>query len=159
MAYISFIRLVASDRGARKIGLLSSTLFALAYAFAIGMIFRNLIPVPEYIAVPQVILITRGPIGQVPWLVVIGRQAKTVDTVPAAECPKVGLFQGMKAPDTAFVTVDGKKLRLSELRGRFVVIWFMAAWCPSCAAVGPLIKDAVKGRADVAVIVVDLWTR
>jgi hypothetical protein len=92
MAYISFIRLVASDRGARKIGLLSSTLFALAYAFAIGMIFRNLIPVPEYITVPQVILITRGPIGQVPWLVVIGRQAKTVDTVPAAECPKVGLF-------------------------------------------------------------------
>jgi peroxiredoxin len=90
---------------------------------------------------------------------VIGRQAKTVDTVPAAESPKVGPFQGMKAPDTAFVTVDGKTLRLSELRGRFVVIWFMAAWCPSCAAVGPLIKDAVKGRADVAVIVVDLWTR
>jgi thiol-disulfide isomerase/thioredoxin len=90
---------------------------------------------------------------------VIGRQAKTIDTVPAAESPKVGPFQGMKAPDTAFVTVDGKTLRLSELRGRFVVIWFMAAWCPSCAAVGPLIKYAVKGRADVAVIVVDLWTR
>jgi hypothetical protein len=70
MAYISFIGLVASDRGARKIGVLSSTLFALAYAFAIGMIFRNPVPVPEYITVPQVILVTRGPIGQVPWLVV-----------------------------------------------------------------------------------------
>jgi thiol-disulfide isomerase/thioredoxin len=90
---------------------------------------------------------------------VIGTQAKTVNTAPAAESPKVGPFQGMKAPDTAFVTVDGKTLRLSELRGRFVVIWFMAAWCPSCATVGPLIKDAVKGRGDVIVIVVDLWTR
>ena len=68
---------------------------------------------------------------------VIGRQAKTVDTVPAAESPKVGPFQGMKAPDTAFVTVDGKTLRLSELRGRFVVIWFIASRYPSCAAVVP----------------------
>jgi hypothetical protein len=78
MAYTSFIRLVASDRGARKIGVLSSTLFALAYAFAIGMIFRNPIPVPEYITVPQVILITRGPIGQVPWLVVYADRYWTI---------------------------------------------------------------------------------
>ena len=71
MAYTRFVRLVASDRGARKIGVLSSTLFALAYAFAIGMVFRNPVPVPEYITVPpQVIPVARGPISQVPWLVV-----------------------------------------------------------------------------------------
>jgi len=68
MAYTRFVRLVASDRGARKIGVLSSTLFALAYAFAIGMVFRNPVPVPEYITVPpQVIPVARGPISQVPW--------------------------------------------------------------------------------------------
>ncbi len=89
---------------------------------------------------------------------VIGGQAKTANTVPDVESPKIGPFQGMKAPDTVFVTVDGRTLSLSDLRGRFVVVWFMAAWCPSCATVGPLIKDAVKGR-DVVVIVVDLWTR
>ena len=95
--------------------------------------------------------LSAGPLGgstaTVPTL--IGRQAETVNTVPATESPKVGPFQGMMAPDTAFVTVDGKTFRPSELRVRFVVIWFMAAWCPSCAAVGPLKKDAVKGRADV----------
>jgi thiol-disulfide isomerase/thioredoxin len=78
---------------------------------------------------------------------------------PSCGEPESRPISGVKAPDTAFVTVDGKTLRLSELRGRFVVIWFMAAWCPSCATVGPLIKDAVKERGDVAVIVVDLWTR
>ncbi len=98
-----------------------------------------------------------GSTGTLP--TVIGDQARTGNAVPAAESPKVGPFQGMKAPDTAFVTIDGKTLRLSELRGRFVVVWFMAAWCPSCAVVGPLIKDAVRARADeVVVIVVDLWT-
>ena len=105
--------------------------------------------------------LSAGPLGgstaTVPTL--IGRQAETVNTVPATESPKVGPFQGMMAPDTAFVTVDGKTFRPSELRVRFVVIWFMAAWCPSCATVGPLIKDAVKERVDVAVIVVNLWTR
>jgi len=70
MTYIRFVNLIASDRGARRIGVLSSILFASAYAFAIGMIFRNPLPVPDYVTVPQALLITRGPIGQVPWLVV-----------------------------------------------------------------------------------------
>jgi thiol-disulfide isomerase/thioredoxin len=73
----------------------------------------------------------------------------------------VGPYEGMTAPETVFKTVDGTKLRLSDFRGRYVVIWFMAAWCPSCATVGQIIKDhlqTIPGGDKVEVIVVDLWT-
>lgn len=39
---------------------------------------------------------------------------------------------GAPAPDMAFTTVDGAQRRLSEFRGRPVMLWLFATWCPTC---------------------------
>ncbi len=90
----------------------------------------------------------------------LAERSVTTETQRTAADSKVGPYEGMRAPDSTFRTIDGRTMRLSELRGKFVVVWFMAAWCPSCASVGPAIKEVVKEKGDrVVVIVVDLWTR
>ncbi len=41
---------------------------------------------------------------------------------------------GAPAPEIAFTTVDGTQRRLSEFRGRPVMLWLFATWCPTCVA-------------------------
>ncbi len=67
-----------------------------------------------------------------------------------------GPQEGMLAPDFNARTVDGEEISLSNFRGKKVVLWFMAVWCPSCAVVGPIIRD--NQDQDTVVIVVDMWT-
>jgi thiol-disulfide isomerase/thioredoxin len=41
---------------------------------------------------------------------------------------------GAPAPDLTFTTIDGTEHRLAEFRGRPVMLWLFATWCPSCQA-------------------------
>ncbi|GBC71430.1 Thiol-disulfide oxidoreductase ResA [Candidatus Calditenuaceae archaeon HR02] len=69
---------------------------------------------------------------------------------------KLSPYVGDLAPDFEAMTIDGLSVRLSELRGRPVIVWFMAAWCPSCTVVGEAIRDVASGKAEV--VVIDVWT-
>jgi len=73
---------------------------------------------------------------------------------------EVGPYEGLTAPDFTAKTIDGRIVNLSDLRGRIVVLWFMATWCPSCSLAGPQIKSAVDklGEADVTVVAIDVWS-
>ncbi len=55
-----------------------------------------------------------------------------VETARAGTQNQLGI--GLPAPDIDFQTVDGARRRLSEFRGKPIMLWFFASWCPSCTA-------------------------
>jgi peroxiredoxin len=65
--------------------------------------------------------------------------------------PPDGLQAGMTAPELAvtlpdqstyrLVDVDGKPVRLTDLRGKVVWLNFFATWCPPCQQEMPILRD------------------
>ncbi len=59
-------------------------------------------------------------------------------------------------PELAFVSPDGSERRLSELRGRPVVLHFWATWCPPCRDELPsLLAWAEQTSMDVYAVTLD----
>ena len=59
--------------------------------------------------------------------------------------PKTGFL----APDFTLTSTDGETVKLSDLRGRPVILNFWATWCPPCRAEMPAIEEAwQRYRAD-----------
>jgi len=56
----------------------------------------------------------------------------------------VGQIVGKPAPDFTLQTLDGKKVTLSDLRGKAVVLNFWATWCPPCKVELPWFVDFQK---------------
>ena len=57
----------------------------------------------------------------------------TASSTASAQTQAV-LKLGAPAPEIAFTTQDGVERRLSEFRGRPVMLWLFATWCPTCIA-------------------------
>lgn len=56
------------------------------------------------------------------------------------------------APDFAFTTFDGQSYKLSDFRGKVVMLNFWAGWCAPCADEAPELEEAwqfYKERGDV----------
>src|SRR5215831_15056646 len=65
---------------------------------------------------------------------------------------------GSSAPDFNLKTVAGKQVSLESFKGRPLVLWFMAAWCPSCVGQAGAIKQvSSEYGTKVNVLVIDLW--
>ncbi len=56
----------------------------------------------------------------------------------------VGDVQGVPAPDFQLPALDGSKVRLSEFRGKAVLLNFWATWCPPCKVEMPWFADLQK---------------
>ena len=67
-------------------------------------------------------------------------------------------WEGVRAPDFTLTTVDGKTLRLSELRGKKVFVDVWATWCPPCREMQPHLERLAKEKAAKNVVVVGLST-
>lgn len=64
------------------------------------------------------------------------------------------------APDFELGTLNGNKVKLSDLKGKTVVINFFATWCPPCKAELPgfinTMEEYAKDNADVVFLFADV---
>lgn len=62
-----------------------------------------------------------------------------------------------KAPDFALKSLDGKTVKLSDFKGKVVIIDFWATWCPPCRkGIPDLISIQNEFKKDVVIIGVSL---
>jgi peroxiredoxin len=81
--------------------------------------------------------------------------AKPVDLGEVPVSFTTHLKAGDPAPDFDVTTLDGKRLRLADLRGKYVVLDFWATWCGSCLHEMPALKrswETLKEDPDVLFI-------
>jgi peroxiredoxin len=67
------------------------------------------------------------------------------------------LSLGMKAPDITGRDIDGREFKLSEYRGRVVILTFSGTWCGACRRLYPLERQLAERFKDrpLAVVSVD----
>lgn len=58
----------------------------------------------------------------------------------------------LRAPDFALSTLDGRTVRLSDLRGKVVLLNFWTTWCTACVAEIPVLIELQRRHPDDAVI-------
>ncbi|MCM3691264.1 redoxin domain-containing protein [Neobacillus niacini] len=63
-----------------------------------------------------------------------------------------GLKVGAKAPDFELKTLAGDTVKLSDLKGKKVMLNFWATWCPPCKAEMPAMEEFHKQAGDEVVI-------
>ncbi|HBU69981.1 MAG TPA: TlpA family protein disulfide reductase [Elusimicrobia bacterium] len=69
--------------------------------------------------------------------------------ITMASLASFAFAENIKAPDFTLLDVNGKKVTLSEARGKVVFIDFWASWCPPCRASIPAVEklyDKYKGK-------------
>jgi thiol-disulfide isomerase/thioredoxin len=83
------------------------------------------------------------------FLVLAGCGSETPAPAPQAEAPKAGAVDrsraGTAAPDTPFQDPDGEPARLTDFRGKPVLLNLWATWCAPCVKELPTL-DALQLR-------------
>ncbi len=58
--------------------------------------------------------------------------------------PNPQLCKGQAAPLFDVKTLNGKRIRLQDLRGKIILLTFWASWCGECTAEVPRLKEIYK---------------
>jgi thiol-disulfide isomerase/thioredoxin len=69
-------------------------------------------------------------------------------THPASDYQRFDLTSGTMVPDFTFTGMDGKPRRLSDLRGKVVLLDFWGTWCGPCVADMPKLRNVHKAYRD-----------
>ncbi|UAL47937.1 redoxin domain-containing protein [Sutcliffiella horikoshii] len=87
-------------------------------------------------------------------------EATSVDVTKDESIPGVDLGEvqeGNQAPDFTLTTLEGEELKLSDYRGKKVILNFWATWCPPCKAEMPHMQSFYEeNHEEVEVIAVNL---
>jgi peroxiredoxin len=65
-------------------------------------------------------------------------------------------WQGVLAPDISVTTLEGKTLKLSELKGKRVVLDFWATWCPPCRKEIPHFIELANGASPDELVIIGI---
>jgi len=85
--------------------------------------------------------------------------AKREDTRDERKTDALAEWLDKPAPDFSALTLAGKEVSLSDLRGKVVVLDFWSTWCPPCKLTIPRLKDLYNSGVDVQIVSVDVWER
>jgi peroxiredoxin len=83
---------------------------------------------------------------------------KKETTVSPQEATMATAEVSQKAPNFILPSLDGKEVKLSDFKGRKVMINFWATWCPPCKAEMPAMQqlyNQAKGYIDILAINID----
>jgi peroxiredoxin len=87
---------------------------------------------------------------------------KTMALAAALLALTLGVAQGLgaqevgkPAPDFTLSFINGKQAKLSDYRGKTVVVHFWATWCPPCVRELPLVDKMARERTDIVVLAVE----
>jgi cytochrome c biogenesis protein CcmG/thiol:disulfide interchange protein DsbE len=72
---------------------------------------------------------------------------------------QTGASVGDEAPAFALADLDGKPLRLADLRGRPVIVNFWASWCGPCVDEFPVLQRAAEAHAADGLAIVGIVFR
>jgi peroxiredoxin len=70
--------------------------------------------------------------------------------------PDYTVWHGQPAPELEVTTLDGQTLKLSELKGRRVVLDFWATWCPPCRMEIPHFVELTKENPAEQLLIVGI---
>ena len=73
---------------------------------------------------------------------------------------KIGLQEGNRAPDFTLQTLDGEKVKLSNMLGKIVFLNFWTTWCPPCKAEMPDLQEFYEEQQDnnIEIVAVNITT-
>lgn len=80
-----------------------------------------------------------------------------MENKPENNSSNTNSFVNDKAPDFALKSVDGKVVKLSDYKGKIIILDFWATWCPPCRkGIPDLISIQNEYKNDVVIIGVSL---
>ncbi|WP_223700038.1 TlpA disulfide reductase family protein [Sutcliffiella deserti] len=90
----------------------------------------------------------------------LGLSGYAIFQVFAEDNPPVGNTAGEMARDFDLVTLDGESVKLSDYRGKKVILNFWATWCGPCRAEMPEMQEfSESNKEEVVVLALNLTSQ